>query len=124
MGLECLIAQSPTARKTKAQLQRELDAVRCGSALQSVEARAPIESAAAHSLEAIGPDQLPGTPSPPSNNANANSRFLALDSLLSPQVSASDTLVQDVLQGGRHCSPQIFEGHEISSTKISDCFSR
>lgn len=124
MGLECLIAQSPTARKTKAQLQRELDAVKRGSALQTVEDTAPSDGAAAQSLDAIDPDQLPGTPSPPNNSANANSRFLALDSLLSPQVSVSDTLVQNVSQSDRRCSPQVFEGHEISSTKINDCFSR
>lgn len=124
MGLECLIAQSPTARKTKAELQRELDAVRRGSALQPVEVRVPSEGAAPHALDAIESDQLPSTPSLSSNNTNANSRFLALDSLLSPEVSVSDAVVQNVLQGSHRCSPQIFEGHEISSTKISDCFSR
>lgn len=124
MGLECRIAQSPAARKTKAQLQKELEEARTGQASQQVEneivaQRSPLSQT---STDAHG--QLPSLDSLPRGGTEvaAVRASPTLDSLPSSQLPINTP--GHIATAPASCSPQILGGQEVSSSAIADCFSR
>lgn len=125
MGLECQISQASATRKTKAQLQKELDAARGGLAAEQLDDGAPSRSSPVRPIDGETNRQplLPPLPTE-SREPNAVSGSWILESVPAPRVPVAKNTADIVLPDENGCSSQRFEGQEIASSTIYDCFTR
>lgn len=134
MGLTCLIAPTPKARHTKAQLQRELEAART---LRSINRGDGPRADGGESPALFGLGSSETEPGPLSNVAGITPVSIPADasSACEPaSLSAAHVQLQPVLDVGgddssvlvdvSQCSPQLLDRQEISSVRIKECFQR
>lgn len=125
MGLDCQISQSSAARKTKAQLQKELEAARGGLASEQLDNGASSRGSPVRPIDCETNRQPPLPPLPPqSSEPTTGLTSLVLDSVTSPRLSVAKNSTEIVLPDEDGCSSQHFEGQEIASSTIYDCFVR
>lgn len=136
MELECVIAPTPASRRTKAQLQRELEDFRRRAERLDLDEDNGSRSNSPTKLSGVDVD-----------GASASIPFMVADSVsapllvpaltsasedvdlqaqISPPISrASDNRQSSILQSQAIESPtnsQLFDGQEVAGRKIQDCF--
>lgn len=136
MQLECVIVPTPASRRTKAQLQRELEDFRRRA--ERLDPDEDNDSRSNSPTRLSGVDVDGASASIPFMVADSGSAPLlvtaltpasegaALQAQISPPISrASDNRQSSILQCQATESPtgaQIFDGQQVSGRKIQDCF--